>query len=269
MAGVQDSSSKLLRGFGYLPNNLAQGLGRQQLGPLNALLGFGATEGQGSNRYNKLLSQMDTATGPLAEFIRDVRGFAPDFINQGQNIAAQGQQSYDTLTSQINGALGALPNYQAAANQGLGYAQQSAADAYSPIRDSALFQRTSADVLRPLQASAAGRGLLESGGAQQQEQDVLQNLGLQFALNSQNAQQQALQGLQGATGFAQGMSTAGIPLAQQQFNALGSLQGAQNAPLQNAQALYALLSGGVAPQNQLIQGTSPISGQDSKGFSIL
>lgn len=266
------SGTNIRSPYGGLPGQLAGMLQGSQLGPLIRGLGFGG--GQNAGRFDQTL---ENATGPLADFIRDVRGFAPDVINQAQGIgdqvAGQTQLSYDALRGQIDQSLANLPHYQAAANQGLSQAQQATADAFSPIRDSALFQRTSQDVLRPLQANAAGRGLLESGGAQQQEQDVLQNLGLDFAQNQLGNQQNALGGLTNMIGLGQGLNTAGIDIAGQYFPALQNFQTGMNQrwqnPLQASGGLLSLLQGGNPGAQQLTQTTSPQLGATSKNGAIL
>src|SRR5437762_9110472 len=110
MANVSSSNLSLAGAFGGIPQQLARYLTGSQLGPLLRGLGFGG--GRHAGQFEK---QLANATGPLAEFIRQVRGFSPSVIPQAQevgNVAANaGQQSYQSLMGQINNSLGA-------ANQG-------------------------------------------------------------------------------------------------------------------------------------------------------
>jgi hypothetical protein len=267
--GKTQSQTGVHSPFGGLPVGLASELRGAQLDPLIRGLGLG-----GDTRAQRGFEQrLSGATGPLADFIRGVRGFAPGVIGQSQGIgnqvAGQSQLDYNTLRSQIDQSLGALPNFQAAANQGLDFARQSAVDAYSPVRQQALFQQTSRNVLDPLRQSQAARGLESQGGAQQQEQNVLQNLGLSFAQNQLGQQQQALQGLQSAGQNALGTSQAGIGIAGQYAPALQNLQSGLSqqylAPLQASGGLASLLSGGISPGIQLTGATSPQLGTSSKG----
>lgn len=267
--GATSSSTSAYSPFGHLPRGIAQLLFSSQLGPLLQGLGLGGTGGRGG----KIEDQLAASSGPLAEFIKQVRGFAPNVIGQaqgvGNQVAGQGQMDYNTLRSQISSSLEALPEYQRAGNQNLGFAQQAVNDAFSPIRQSSIFQQTANNVLTPLRAGEAARGLESSGPGQQTEQNVLQNLGLNFAQNQLGQQQQALGGVGNALGQAQGLSSAGVGIAGQFAPALQNLQSQLSqrylSPLQGAGGLLSLLSAGQTPGIQLTGATSPQLGTNSKG----
>lgn len=261
MAQGSLTESRIQRPFGNIPNAFASQLLKQLLGPLAGGLGFGEGKQQG-----KFESRLQNATGPLADFIRQVRGFGPDVIGQAQqagNQVAQGsQQTYDQMMGQINNSLGA-------SNQALDFARQSAVDAYSPIRQSAMFQNTANNVLTPLRQSQAARGFESQGGAQQQEQNVLQNLGSNFAQNQLGNQQNAISGLQQAAQTPLGISSQGFNAAQG-LN-YGLSQRYAN-PLQAAGGLFSLLTGGLSPGIQYTGVTAPQLGNQStsaKGLGVL
>lgn len=247
MGNRSASTSQVFNPYGSLGSSIAHGLNRNQFGPLNKYLGFG---------YNaKDAAKLGSANGPLADYIKQVQGFAPGVFGQaqaaGNQVAQQGQQSYDQLKQQ--------------ASQYMGYANQNAQEAFSPVRQSALFQQTANNVLDPLRASQAARGLESSGAGQAQEQNVLQQLGLQFANNQLGQQQDALRGL-----------ATGSQIQQNQLQSVGQLGQYLSAqfgiPQQALQGLLGLLQGGAQGGLQLGQLTAPQLGQtanSSKGIGEL
>jgi len=247
MGNRSDSTSQIFNPYGNLGTGVANQLQRGQFGPLNKYLGFD---------YNaKDAAKLANANGPLADYIKQVQGFAPSVFGQAQNagnqIAQQGQQSYDQLKNQVSQSLSNNTNYQNLANQNV-------QDAFSPLRQSSLFQQTANNVLDPLRASQAARGLESSGAAQAQEQNALQQLGLQFAQNQVGQQQSALQN-------ANQISQAGPGIAQQGLQSIGQLGQYLSAqfgiPEQALSGLLSLLQGGNQGGLQLGQITAPQLGQ--------
>lgn len=255
MGNASQSHSSIYSPYGGLGNGIANQLQRGQFGPLNKYLGFD---------YNaKDATKLANANGPLADYIKQVQGFAPGVFGQAQNagnqVAQQGQQSYNQLKDQVSQSLGNNANYTNLANQNV-------QDAFSPIRQSALFQQTSNNVLDPLRASQAARGLESSGAGQAQEQNVLQQLGLQFANNQLGQQQSALQN-------ASQISQAGTGIAQQGLQGVGQLGQYLSAqfgiPAQALQGLLGLLQGGTQGGLQLGQITAPQLGQTASSHKGL
>lgn len=209
--------------FGQMPINIARSLFRNQYRPLIEGLGF-----QGGH-------------GPLADYIKQVQGFAPSVAGQAQNVgnqvAQEGQQSYNQLKDMVS---------------------QYTKNAFDPIRESALFQQTANNVLDPLRASQAARGLESSGAGQAQEQNILQQLGLSSAQNQLSNQQSAIGAQQGQL---------------QSIGQLGQYLSAKfGIPMEALQSLLGLLQGGAQGGLQLGQLTAPQLGQTSsshKGLGAL
>jgi hypothetical protein len=122
--GSQQSTPGVVSPYGGLPAMVAGRINRQQLSPL--LLGLGAGQGK---PYQKLMADIQSgkASGPLASAIQQIQGFAPGVIKGaqgiGQEVSQQGQTAVDTLRQAITGAQQAMPQYTAAANQGLAATQ--------------------------------------------------------------------------------------------------------------------------------------------------
>lgn len=285
MAGVSESGSNLISPFGGLPFQQAGRFNRQYSRPVSTGFGFG---GRGFDQFQE---QLASAQGPTAEFIRQGQAFLPTLVPQaqqvGQQITQQGQQGFDALQGSVDQFLSQLPNFQALmgnANTGLqsgvGYAQQAAEQAFSPIQSQALYQQASQNALDPARQASAARGLLDSGAAQQSETNILTDLAGQFAQQQRADQLNATAGLTNAgLGATQGAGAAANlaalgPQAQQMiFNALPQLAQALQAQYQVPMDALSQYGGFLASQQNptlaLLQATAPVLGQESKGFNIL
>lgn len=283
--GLSSSTSFIQRPFGTFPNSLAQRARRAQIGPLTTLFGLGAGQG-----FERMSNRLERGQGPLAGVIQGVQGFAPDVLptarTVGADIASRTPAAFEDLSAQIRGALGALPGFQATLGgeisnlQGAsGRARDLVDQAFSPIASRALFQETLGRAQEPLTQSLASQGLLGQGGGAALQRDLSTDLASQFALRDQQNQMNALAtqanlsgALQNLVGGAQALSTAGIPIANQQFDALNALaQGllaGQNIPMAQANAILQLLTGSLSPALQLTGLTAPMLGQRSSSFQL-
>lgn len=282
--GLQTSDPVTKSPFGNLPFEIAGGNRRGFSGPLAQGFGFGGNE----RKYGRFMDELATAQGPTAEFIRQGQAFLPGYLPAVQQMAAgigqQGQQGFDALSGQVNQFLAQLPNFQALmgnANQGLqqgvGYAQQAAEQAFSPIQSQALYQQAASNALDPARQGAAARGLLDSGAAQQSETDLLTNLATSFAQQQRADQLNATAGLTNAglgAGQGAGMAAqlAGMgPEAQALlYNALPQLfqsqQMATQLPFEALSQLGGFLQAQQNPSMALLQMVAPVVGNSSKGF---
>jgi hypothetical protein len=263
--GNQSGSDSVATGLGYgsLPFEIARGS--------NAQFGRPLRQGFGFNPSEHFMNQLATARGPLADVIRSVQGFSgsvgPEAQALGAQTAARGSQAYQTLTGQIDNYLQNLPQYQQEANLGATDATAAVRDAFSPVTSSALYGAASQRMLDQMRPGEAARGLESSGAAQGAEEAGLRDLTFQFAQNQAAQQQQALQGLQGATGFANQMGQQGVGAAQALMQGAGQAQDLQSQqfqlPMQAIGNLLQMLQGGQQQGYQLLGQTSPQLGTTS------
>lgn len=250
--------------FGGAPYRTASRLGSQFARPLSLGLGFDPSPG-----FQRRLAN---AQGPLADLIRSAQAQVPGMGAEagalGAQTAARGSEAYTTLTNQIDNFLQALPAYQQQADTTAGYGQQALRQAFDPVQSSALYGAASQRMLEAMRPGEAARGLESSGSAQAGEDRALRDLSFQYLQNQQQAEQQALQGAQGATGFATALGQAGIPAVQQWMQGIGQAQDLQSqqymAPLQALGSILQFLQGGQAPSYQLLQQTAPSVGTSSQ-----
>jgi hypothetical protein len=302
-SGGSESSTDLLSAFGRLPQRVAKGLWGQQLGPQLRYLGMGAPEG--SKRYLRQQERLDSATGPMADIFRYLRGgIVPESIGGaeavGAEMATRGRDAFDVYSGevdralsslpffqeQIEGALAQLPAFQEYASQGAGLAAGAAERAFSPIADEDMFRVARDRGLESVRAGTAARGMEMSGEGQQGETDFIRDLVMGLRDRRFGEQQQALRGLDesilagtsvaGATGplamAGADISTAGVPIAGSMFEAVNSLGQALmsefNMPLEQAQQLMGLLTGGQTNAMGLLQQILPTTGSSSKGLQF-
>lgn len=257
------SDSVIERLFGNLPYGLAHGQAGQFAHPLSQGFGFNP-----SARFER---QLGTAGGPLADVIRFVQGISPNVGQEAQQLgaetAARGSAAYQTLTSQIDNYLQALPGYQQQANLGATDATRAVQDAFGPVTESALYGQASRQLLDSVRPGEAARGIESTGAAQGAEQAGLRDLTFQFAQNQAAQQQQALQGLQGATGFASGLAGSGIQAGNALMQGAGQAQDLESQrfqlPLQAIGSLLQMLTGGQQLGQQLLGQTAPQLGTTS------
>ena len=257
--------------YGGLPYQLAGEIGGAQLNPLIRGLGFG-----GGQRFGRFEQQLAGAQGPLADLIRGIQGYAgtvtPEATAAGNQVSAQGSAAYQQAQAQIQQALGALPQYQEAANQGLGYAQDFARSAFDPTTSQPLYLEASRQLLDTIRPGLAARGIASAGAGQQAETDASRQLADQFAQRQQAMQQAAIPQLQQAAGGAQQLSQAGVPLAQQgmqDVQQLGQfLEARYGIPMQASAALMNLLTGGQQGGLALLGATGPQFTPASKSSGI-
>lgn len=271
MAGVSGSQTSLAYPYGRISQQLA-GAEQRQLQPLLTAFGLG----MGPN-YGRFEQRLQNAQGPLADLARFVQGFEPGIAGQaqqiGQETAARGEASYETLTNQINQSLAALPQYQAGAQQGLNYAEQFARQAYSPVAQQPLYQEASRNLLNTIRPGLAARGLEGGGAGQRAETEATRDLAFNFA--QQQAQQEAaVPGmLGGAAQQGAQLSQAGIPVAQQGMQGVGEvanlLQQQYGIPLQAIGSIMQLLTSPQQGAQGLVQATAPIGLPSSKGLNVL
>ena len=260
--GMDVQGSQLRKTYGDIPLSLAKSM-TKQIGPTQRFLGFGPQAGSRADiRGNRMLAN---ATGPMAEAVRDIRGFAPDVINEAQGVGARiagmAPGAFNALQGQIDSYLSTLPQFQEASQQGLEYAKQYGKEAFDPVSMTPFFKEAARRGMADVRAGEAARGMTESGVGGGLEADYMRQLTGDFA-NQQLAMQQGVPGmLQGAAGSAAEMQQAGIPAAQlgmQSLGALGDLLSqAFNMPMQAAGGLMSLLQGGITPAMQLLQQTQP------------
>lgn len=276
MGGISGQQSQSHSGvkdyYGGMTWGLPQRMYRNFINPM--IQGFGYGDRAEKFRDNSLPG----ATGPLADYMRQVGGLAgtqvPQAIALGNDIAQQAPQLYGRLQDQIGGALGTLPGLQAGAGDISEKSKFLVDQAFSPINSRALYQETMNRALEPARQSQAARGLLEQGTSQQMEQDLGQNTAYQFAMNDQQNQLNSLQNYGGALQNQLGFNTAGVGLAQTGMSGLdqftAQMANALNIPMATASNLFQLLSGGINQGQQLAQttGPQPFSNSKSGGGSI-
>ena len=283
--GLQTSDPVTKSPFGNLPFAIAGGNRRGFSGPLAQGFGFGGNP----EKYDRFQAQLATAEGPTAEFIRQGQQFLPSYLPQVQQMAAgigqQGQAGFDALQGQVHQFLSQLPNFQAlmgnantGLQQGVGYAQQAAEQAFSPIQSQALYQQAAGNALDPVRQAAAARGLLDSGAAQQSETNLLTDLATNFAQQQRADHLNATAGLTNAgLGAAQGagaganLAAMGPQMQQLLYDALPQLfqsqQMATQLPFEALSQLGSFLQAQQNPSMALLQMVAPVVGNSSKGFN--
>jgi hypothetical protein len=271
MAGVQGSSTSLSYPYGTISKQLA-GREQQQLGPLLRAFGLGMDPGYG--RFESRLQGAQGPLGDLARFVQQFTGSVPGEAQQiGQQTAARGEASYETLTNQINQSLAALPQYQAAGQQGLDYAQQYAKQAFSPVAQQPLFQEASRNLLNSIRPGLAARGLAGGGEGQRAETDATRDLAFNFAQQQMQQEAQVPGLLGGAAQQGAQLSQAGIPVAGQGMQAVGEvanlLEQQYGIPLQAIGGIMQLLTSPQQGAQGLISATAPIGLPSSKGLNVL
>lgn len=268
MAGGQQTRSRSgpTAFYGDMTWGLPNRLYRNFVNPLIQGFGYGG-------RADKFRSGMDAHGGPLADYLKQVQGFSGSIIPQaqalGQQVSQQAPQLYGALQGQISGALDRLPGLQATGQGAVDKAQWLVDQAFSPINSRALYNETLSRAFEPARQNAAARGLLESGSAQQMEQDLGRDLAYNFAMQDQANQGGSLDRLTALNNNQLGLNTAGVGLAGAGMDALSNYlqlaQAGMNLPLSAAGNLFSLLSGGLAPGLQLSQITGPQQYSNSKG----
>jgi hypothetical protein len=256
MPHVSTQDTTLASPYGQLPQNLAYAESNQ-LKPLLQAFGLGM-----GPRFGQFEQRLQGAQGPLGDLARFVQGFTGGVPGQaqqiGQQTAARGEASYETLTNQINQSLAALPQYQAAGQQGLDYAQQYAKQAFSPVAQQPLFQEASRNLLNSIRPGLAARGLEGGGTGQRAETDATRDLAFNFAQQQMQQEAGVPALLGGAAQQGAQLATAGIPVAGQGMQAVGDvanlLQQQYGIPLQAIGGIMQLLT---SPQ----QGVQGLLGQ--------
>lgn len=318
------------------------GLNRQFAGPLGQGFGFGPTTGRGSAQYARFQNQLGTAQGPMADFIRQGQGFLPTVqpgMQQiGTEIAGRARPAYEQLLAQIQqgqgmlgtaqqGLQGALGTAQGmnpytqqmiqqafapeaqqgvqGGQQALNYAQQQAAQAFSPIQNQTLYQQALAQGTNAAQQGLAARGLSTGGAGAAAQEGLARQLATDFAGQQQAQQgaatqgltgaasglmglQQGLQGLQGGALGAQGnllglqgqlsqgvagLAPQGAQLAGMGMDALAPLMQNLSAqyglPMSAMNDLMSFFSGAQQPNYGLLQASMPSVGQSQSSLGIL
>lgn len=259
--------------FGGLPTGLARTLNRGFARPLAMGFGIGDPE---SSKYQDFMDQLSRSEGPLADFITQGRSFlptvVPDAQKVGADIASRAPALYNQLQGQISSLLDKLPNFQRLAGEQTGLAQGAAKEAFDPYASNSLFQNELKNTLSASRASAGGRGLLDAGTTQAQEEGLTSNLASQFAQNQFSNQQAALGGARSALGADVGLAGAGIDPASAALGALQPYAEALSAkfgiPMSALSSVFSMLTGTQAPSSQLLSQTAPTVAQHgkSKGF---
>lgn len=272
---IGSGSPDTVNPFGQTPYRQAGRFGSQFANPL--AWGFGIGRGKKANQFLSDLEAGKYEGSPLASFIQSGRDVLPEYQNQmgalGQEIATRAPQLFGQYQGAIENYLKALPQYEQQANQGAQLAQQSLQQAYSPIQSQALYQNAYSDALKSSQASAAGRGLLDAGSQVGQEEDLARQLANQFAERRFGEQQQALQGVQGATGFAAQLAGLAPAARQALFEAYPQLAQLQqlgvSLPFNALQQVLGFLSSTQNPTLALLQATAPTVAQQQKQTGVL
>lgn len=269
-AGWSTSGTSLASPFGGLPQQLA-GRSARQLEPV--LQGFGLGAGP---RYDRFQQRLAGAQGPLADYIRQGEQFFPGVFGQaqqtGQEVSARGSAAYEQLQNQINQSLAALPQFQAGATQGLGYAEQYAKQAFDPTRDQPLYQEASRRLLDTIRPGLAARGLEGGGAGGRAESEATRDLAFNFAQQQRADQAQAIPQLQQAATTGAQLSQAGIPVAGQGLDAVSQLgqflEASYGIPMQALQGVFGALTGAQQPAQNLAGITSPVALPHSKGMNL-
>lgn len=290
MAGVNESGTDIRFPYGgEFSQGLVNNLRGSQIDPLLNFLGFGPPVG--SRKFARQQQRLETGSGPLADAIRAIRGYAPSVVPDaraiGDRVASAGEASYAALQDEIARAMAALPATREAgarglslAGEGADLAQRYARRASSPIADEDLYQVATRRVMEQLRPSLAARGLESSGEGAQATTDATRDLALGFAENRRSDQRQSLDqllaaatNLQSAAGNNATLAGAGVPLAQASMEAVGRLgqylQQRFGIPMQATGALLNLLTAGQSPGLALTQATGPIGAPESKGVRVL
>ena len=283
------SRPEIISPFGQQPYNTAGRFGGNFSDPLSSLLGFGPSSGAGSKFYGQEMSQLGDATGPLADYIRQMRGFLPGVFGQAQQVgttaATQAPLLYNQVQGQVGDVLGKLPDWNniasqitqgAVANQGA--ATTAVNQAFSPVVNNALFSNANRNAIDLSRASGGARGLVDSGTQQAQEENITRNQASDFAQQQFQNQQAAIAGAGNAAGAAGGAlagqlatGTAGIPVAQAGQAGLpdyiAGLASQFGIPMDAMNQVFSSLSGAASPGLSLLSQILPQIAQVSKSHA--
>lgn len=261
--GNSSSHGEVLDPFGRMPHRVAHDLYSSEINPLLTFLGFG--DQAGSKKGDKDAARLQGAQGPLADLIRSIPGLTSDIPGQAQDIgntaAAEGTASYKQLTDQIDKSLGA-------SDLALGYSEQVARDAFSPVANSDLYREAESRFLGGTRQGEAARGMLETGSAQAAESQGVSELALGFAGQQREAQSGAVQGLDQASTVGPGLASAQMQAVPQFVQLLTQKFG---IPMEAAGGILQLLTAGQAGGMGLLQATAPMgsSSSNAKNWSAL
>lgn len=268
--------------------------------PAGQAFGFGFDP---NSRFGQQLSSRAQAGNPFAQYLQNTQGLiAPlqtDAARAGQEIAtrapgafqgymAQASDYLNNLLPQLQGQLGEargaanLGGAQYGVDQARNFLQQ----AGSPVQSNALYQNALRQATQASQAGAAGRGLLDAGSTQGQQDTIARDLAAQYAQSQFANQQTALGGYGGALGTQQNagsllgqltnlggqLGQSGIGVSQDMLQALPYyaqlLQSGSQLPFQTAQMLQNFFAATQNPNFQLGQATAPQIGQRQSSFQI-
>lgn len=265
--------------FHAMPFNIAGSLRNQFTNPFTQGFGFGG----GSSPYAR-------GAGPSGTFINQAVPMLASFLPGQQNLSNQitegANSAYGGYQSAIDNFMKQLPGFNASAaqgtqgaQQGLGYAQTAAADAFSPLQNRALYQEAAKRALGPMREGAAARGMLEGGQSQAGEQSMLSDLAFKALQGDRASQSQAISDLTGAGGAVSNAAAtqAGIaglgPQAQQALFAAYPqlaqlLTGASQLPMEGMNSVLQFLQGTQNPAYELLKMVLPQMGQKSKSLSL-
>lgn len=294
MAQGSHSDLSYISPFGGRPFQSAGMFGNRYSDPLSQGFGFFGGGPGGRAAAARWENNLEGATGPTADFIRQSRDFLPTMFGSaqavGNRITSEANQQFAGMESAVQNLMRQLPNLQAKVaatggpNAGLGYAERLAKESFDPIASQALYQQTMQGALDSTRAGAAARGTLDSGAAQATEERLARDLGGQFAQNQVANQQNATQILgqlsaqdaatrQNAAGLEAQLAGMGPQVQQMLFNAvpqLGALlQQGYQLPLQALQDYGGFLAAQQNPTLSLLQATAPTVGSESKGWGVL
>jgi hypothetical protein len=279
--GQQSSTPEIMRPFGYMPNNIARQMWRQQEQPFLRALGIQGGQGPEAGLLNFLGG--GAGAGPTGGFLGQM---IPGLQGIGADAATTGTQTFQGLQGQVDQFLNQLPGFQQVANQGIGateqgagYAGQFAQSAFDPQSQNALYQQAGQRMLDLMRPGEAGRGLQAQGAGQQSEQDALQNLSFQQAQQQQANQLQAIQQMMGAggqlgqaAGVGAQLGQAGISPMAQLFGQVPGLMNIQSQqyglPFQGVQDFLGLLGFGQQGAGNLLGMTAPQVATKSSQYNV-
>src|SRR5215472_14551331 len=115
--GSSGSDPSIQRPFGYLPNNIARQLYRQEFRPMLQELGFGGGQGPLAGLLGQLTGQGGGGAGfdPMGGSMGGgsfLGSLLPGLQQVGTDAATQGSQAFSGLQGQIDQFLNALPGFQ-------------------------------------------------------------------------------------------------------------------------------------------------------------
>ena len=260
--GMNESSMDIVHPYGQMPNRLAGRLAQQQLNPLLNYLGMGAQAG--TPRYARQEARLAGATGPLADWIRQFRAYAPGIPGQAQEIGNRIGQEGNAAYGQFQNVLGtSLADTGRSGELARNYMERAA----SPIADEDLYQVAQRRVLQQLRPGLAARGLEgNAGAAAQAETDALRNLTTDFAAQRRADQYTSLQPVQQNAALRTQLAGTGFDAVGQLAQTLMQQFG---IPMQAFGQVLQMLMGGTQPTLALTQATAPQVGQTSSGWRIL